>query len=161
MKKKDKFNGFKVPKTNTTKCVTHIYGMIKEANPTLLERDDVKKAFNDFVDCLSKYEDKLVSSIPRKGYKYNNGIKIINNNENNCIQNIKFLSLEFTHCMEYETKKVECMNIINVYIPLYELIKHDVIPYMEMKHWEINSKNEVEYYHNRIEKQEELITFYE
>ena len=58
--KKDKFNNFTIPPRNTTtysKTVKHIYDMIHEAAPQLLERADVRDAFNTFVEFLKKYND--------------------------------------------------------------------------------------------------------
>ena len=166
--KVDKYKGFKVPaKTGpkSTKCVTHIYDMIKEAAPALLDRDDVRTAFNNFVDCLRKYDDTLESWAPVKYNKYNTGIKI---NEKDTYSYLKGLSCRFKY--EYDTWKntelkkqlVDDSNdIVNTYRPLYDLIKRDVVPYMETKHWENKSKKDIEYYHNQMEKLETAIKGYE
>ena len=77
--KVDKYNGFKVPARtgpSSTRCVNHIYDMIKEAAPTLLERDDVRTAFNNFVECLRKYDTEIESWVPPKYNRYSIGIKI-------------------------------------------------------------------------------------
>ena len=162
MPKKDRYNGFKVPSKNgpkQTQCVTHIYGMMKEANPLLLESPDVKKAFNDFVDCLLKYESLESFNIKRN--KYLTGIKI--DNEKSCIENVTYLNCKFDceYRSDIDRLMKESLNIINSYIPLYELIKRDVIPYMEIKQWEIQSKKEIEYCHRMIQKEEDSIKTFE
>ena len=79
--KVDKYNGFKVPaKSRTsTKWAIHIYDMIKEAKPTLLENEPVKDAYNKLIECLIKYEGTIESWIPTKYHKYAVGIKPRNN----------------------------------------------------------------------------------
>ena len=82
--KVDKYNGFKVPARtgpSSTRCVNHIYDMIKEAAPTLLERDDVRTAFNNFVECLRKYDTEIESWVPPKYNRYSIGIKIDETNK--------------------------------------------------------------------------------
>lgn len=165
----NKYNGFNVYSKSGhkgTKCTIHIYDMIKEANPELLGKDNVKKAFNDFVDCLKKY-DTLESYSP-KNKRYIKGIKIVENTENTCFDNFKDINCRFTYennryrDSEINAKlKKDCFDIINSYIPLYELIKRDVVPYMELKQWEIQSKKEIQKYHNLIEKEENIIIDYQ
>jgi len=163
-KRKDKYDGFKVPPKKgpaATKCATYIYQMIKEANPKLLN-EDVKKAFNNFVECLLKY-DNLYSWT---GRKYRDGIKIVENNEMTCVINLKSINCRFSYDHEYsmELKKkliMESCDVINHYIPLYDLIKRDVVPFMEIKQWEITSKIEIERYHKAIEREEKTITYFE
>ena len=166
--KVDKYNGFKVPpKTGpkSTRCVIHIYDMIKEAAPTLLERDDVRTAFNNFVDCLRKYDDTFESWIPPKYNKYITGIKII---ENDKYSLLKGLTGRFKY--DYNSYSKDDINmmlitnsndIINAYRPLYELIKRDVIPYMEITEWQIKSKKDINYYHKQMEKMERDIKSHE
>ena len=75
--KVEKYNGFKVnTRMQSTRCIPHIYEMMKSANPTLLEREDVKKAFNDFVEFLIKYNDSFESTKPTKHNKYTSGVKL-------------------------------------------------------------------------------------
>ena len=74
--KVDKYNGFKVPdkKIKTTRWAIHVYNMIKEARLDLLQREDVRTAYNNLIDCLRKYDGLLESYIPSKYSKYNSGI---------------------------------------------------------------------------------------
>ena len=164
----DKYNGFKVPPKSgprSTRCVNHIYDMIKEAAPTLLERDDVRTAFNNFVECLRKYDTELESWIPPKYNRYSIGIKI---DETNKYSNLKGLPCRFKN--EYSAynnpdikKKLtdDIIIILNAYKPLYELIKRNVVPYMEVKEWELKSKKDIDIYHKYMEKLERDVKTYE
>lgn len=166
--KVDKYNGFKVPPKSgprSTRCVNHIYDMIKEAAPTLLERDDVRTAFNNFVDCLRKYDTEIESWVPPKYNRYSMGIKI---DENNKYSHLKGLNCRFKN--EYsaynnpDIKKTltnDTNVILNTYKPLYELIKRNVVPYMEIKDWELKSKKDIDVYHKYMEKLERDIKTYE
>ena len=168
-KKPDKYNGFHVYSKSgdkSTRCTAHIYDMIKEANSELLTREDVKKAFNDFVACLKKH-DKL-ESYSSKVTRFIIGIKILENTEKNCFQNVKNLNCRFTYENDrYRDSEIkaqlmkECADVIDSYIPLYDLIKRDVVPYMEFKQWEIQSKKDIEMYHRLIEREETVITNYQ
>jgi hypothetical protein len=166
--KKDKYNNFKVPSRtgpSSTRGIHHIYDMIKEAAPTLLQRDDVRNAFNNYVDCLRKYDGTLTSWSPSRGSKYDAGIKIYEKDNNS---HLKGLLCRFNY--EYDSwKSIDIKNklrdesndILNAYKPLYDLIKRDVVPYMEIKQWELKSKKDIEMYHNYIEKLEKDIKTYE
>lgn len=159
--KVDKYKGFKVNTyMQSTRCIPHIYEMMKEANPTLLEQEDVKKAFNNFVEFLIKYNDVIQSTKPTKRNKYNTGVKL--NIEKDYLTELNFHRVYY-HCVtELKYTFDECRNhFLTYYTPLYELIKRDVIPYMEIKDWEITSKNRLEYYHHLIENEETLIKQYE
>jgi hypothetical protein len=139
--------------------------MIKEAAPTLLESDDVRTAFNNFVDCLRKYDDTLESWVPPKYSKYDSGIML---NEKDKYSYLKGLPCRFKG--EYEswrntdTKKKmmdDANDVLSTYRPLYDLIKRDIVPYMEIKHWELKSKKDIECYHRSMEKLENDIKVYE
>ena len=166
--KVDKYNGFKVPpKTGprSTRCVNHIYDMIKEAAPTLLERDDIRTAFNNFVDCLRKYDDTFESWAPPKYNKYTTGVKIIENDKYSLLKGLTGrFKKEYDSWKDVDLKKklLDDSNIIlNAYRPLYELIKRDVVPYMDIKQWELKSKKDIDVYHKYMEKLERDIKTYE
>ena len=172
--KPDKYNGFKVPsKTGPkqTKCVVHIYNMIKEANPLLLDNPDVKKTFNDFVDCLLKYDmiESHTSAYDKSsnGINSSNGIRLVEHTKELCTQNLKRLNCKFNYEYtglkgELKTKMIEdSFDIVNCYVPLYELIKRDVVPHMELKNWKVKSKKDIEFYHKLIEREEAIIKNYE
>lgn len=161
--KVEKYNGFKVnTRMQSTRCIPHIYEMMKSANPTLLEREDVKKAFNDFVEFLIKYNDSFQSTKPTKHNKYTTGVKLKIKKDYLAELNFRFIYPQQSWNSESIKKFDECSNeFLKYYTPLYDLIKRDVIPYMEIKDWEIKSKNMIEYYHRLIEREEVDIKRYE
>jgi len=162
--KVDKYNGFKVmTRMQSTRSIPHIYEMMKAANPTLLEREDVKKAFNDFVEFLIKYDDSFQSTKPTKHNKYTTGVKLNIGKDYLAELNFRFIYPQnIMWSPELTNKFDEYSNeFLTYYTPLYELIKRDVIPYMEIKDWEIKSKNMIEYFHRLIEREETYIKQYE
>lgn len=179
--KKDKFNNFNIPPRSTTsysKSVKHIYDMINEAAPHLLERDDVRNAFNNYVEFLKKYNDILESWSNGVKYKYGSGVKIT---DEYCVTSLNcriayssdkwtpaFIKDVEARWLQHKNDKpifnvqvkiviMDSHDIINAYKPLYDLIKRDVVPYMEIKDWEIKSKRNIEYLHSLIEKDEQII----
>jgi hypothetical protein len=174
--KPDKYNGFKVPskgnRHKATPWARFIYDMIQEAKPDLLAREDVKVAYNNLVECLSKYETDdtqgegdygLRSWIPSKHSKYRMGIKpeeygssrglpfSYNNNYYKDVLNV---------AIRERTTNIYT-DIHNTYKVLYDLIKRDVVPYMEIKEWENTSKKTVQNYHSYMERLENEIKHYE
>ena len=158
-KSKDKYNGFAVPPLTRppTRWTRHIYDMISEGAPALLKRDDVKKAYNDLVECLNTYAGQLESWKPAKYARYTSGIK-----PDNSTYTI-FGSLPVRFLNEYDAwnkpdikKKMQedAVIIKEKYSVLYELIKRDVVHYMEKKQHENSSRKTLEYYHAMIEKME-------
>jgi hypothetical protein len=162
--KPDRYNGFKVPPKvdlSSTSCTNHIYSIIKEAAPVLLDRDDVRTAFNNFVDCLSKYDDVIESWIPCSWNKYHSGINIKCDSTNPC-DKICYINCRFdTGNSDYEYGRLNlneiANDILNTYKPLYDLIKRDVVPYMEIKHWEIENKSRINCYIRLIKNKEKKI----
>ncbi len=165
--KKDKYSGFTVPnKTSRLRACCHIFEMIKEANPDLLDREDVKKAYNDFVACCDKY-DTLDSWIPSKSYKYIQNIKLEPESDN---QYYIFRGLNFKWTNMYNNWNIPILRqeiidntntIINSYTILYDLIKRDVVPYMERKEWERTKDKTIEGYNNQIARYEDNIKEFE
>jgi hypothetical protein len=164
--KVDKYNGFKVPpKSRTsTKWAIHIYDMIKEAKPTLLENEAVKDAYNKLIECLIKYEGTIESWVPTKYQKYVSGIKP-RNDSYGFMQN---LPVRWNYSWQQQNDpiirqeiKEKSQDILTTYTVLYDLIKRDVVPYMELKEHDSKSKKEIEYYHRCMEKLENDIKVYE
>ena len=169
-KKVDKYNGFNVPSkfNRTARWCTHIYTMIKETRQD--KRDDVCTAYNNLVDCLNKYKDSYVSIRFRPNMKYHVNIRIKSSNP-----------LLLTHTTDYNDDdwdmepgwwiikedfntaegllKIQACHadIMNTYAPLYELIKRDVIPYMEMKSYEQSKSIKSKYYRSRMKSLESVI----
>ncbi len=166
-KKKDKYNGFTVPnKTDPLRACNHMYEMIKEAAPDLLNREDVKKAYNDFVAMCRTY-DRLESWIPSKSYKYRQNIKLDNKyaHEYYVFKGLNFRWPNLYNIMNNPVTKEDIINdtnkILNSYIVLYDLIKRDVVPYMERKEWERTKDKDIEEINNQIARCEESIKAYE
>jgi len=167
--KVDKYNGFKVPdrKTPSTRWAIYLYDMIKEAKPDLLKREDVRNEYNNLVTCLRKYDGFIESSIPSKYYKYNSkwidiidkGVTVLSGSPFRWIHDNAYNNPQRN---VYSEKKTEFnTEIKQVYAPLYELIKCDIIPYMELKQHEITSKSQIERYHYQMGKVERTIKLYE
>ena len=168
--KVDKYNGFKVPdkKILSTRWTIHVYDMIKEARLELLQREDIRTAYNNLIDCLRKYDGLLESYIPSKSSKYNsgidfdyiaNGVAIFNCHPFRWIPNSNYADSQRDENIK---KKIEfIVEIEKVYTPLFDLIKRDVIPYMELKQHEINSKYTTQRLHYQMEKVERSIKIYE
>jgi hypothetical protein len=163
--KVDKYNGFAVPpRTRATSCgCIHIYEMMKEANPTLLEREDVKAAFNDLVACFDSLPGEIQTWNTPKYNRYN-PLTIMY--KKSTYEYALFGSLPITFSFPYDqwkspeykkrSQEVQAL-IMPKYEALYNLIKRDVIPYMETKQHEIRSKSQIESYHAGIDKYERLI----
>lgn len=167
--KVDKYNGFKVPTRTrkSTKWTIYIYDLIKEAKPELLLVDAVKDAYNNLVECLIKYENVLESRPPTKYYRYSkegNGIIL----RNSYYSDLMGIPARFTYTWEEnrdpvikEQIKKDSKDITGTYTILFELIKRDIVPYMEKKDHENKSKKDIEYYQIQMEKLEKQIKDYE
>lgn len=171
--KVDKFNGFKVParssaRHKSTPWAYHVYDIIKEAKPALLEREDVKVAYNNFVECLLKYEETdpnyrdygLTSWVPSKNYRYTMGIKPDGkvSSYGSYITDLPFRVSYIQYGVDRgrdetirEKTRKAYEDVINVYTILYDLIKRDVVPFIEIKAWEVSSKDTVNGYHRYME----------
>lgn len=167
--KVDKYNGFKVPvrTRKSTKWAIYLYDMIKEAKPELLSVDLVKDAYNNLVDCLIKYENTLETWTPSKYNKYGkdgNGI-ILKREYYSDLMGIpgrwQYTWQQQNDPIIKEQTKKDSKEITDSYTVLYELIKRDIVPYMEVKNHEIKSKKDIEYYHTQMEKLERDIKMYE
>lgn len=165
-KSKDKYNGFVVPPSTraTSRYARHIYDLMKEGTPELLEREDVKKAYNDFVACLDSYTGRIESWGTTKYYRYTSGIKPDSNGYSVFgSQPIRFVN-EYNAWNNPDLKKQmqdDSVVIKAKYAALYELIKRDLVHYMERKNHEITSRKTLEYYHKSIDAREKNIKTYE
>lgn len=169
VEKPEKNHGFKVPPKNgrnkSIRWCYHVYHMIEEAAPTLLKDENVKNAYNNVIDCCMKYEGRLDTWIPAKYHKYSHGIKpetsttygyfkgmtLRFNNEYDAYHNANLKQ-------EFKTISEEILKTYNV---LYDLIKRNVVNYMEIKAHEEKGKKDIEYYHRAMEKLERDIKAYE
>ena len=166
-KKVDKYNGFNVP-SRTARWCTHIYTMIKETRQD--KRDDVRTAYNNLVDCVNKYKDSYVSVRVRPYMKYQINIRIkpsdplflthttYYNDDDWDMEPGWWIIQEDFNTAEGLIKIKACLtDIMNTYAPLYELIKRDVIPYMEMKSYERVRSLKSKYYRSRMKSLESVI----
>jgi hypothetical protein len=169
-KKIDKYNGFNVPSKfhRTARWCTHIYTIIKEARQD--KRDDVRIAFNNLVECLNKYKNSYVTSRIRPNMKYHLNIRIKSsdplllthitdyNNDDWDMEPGWWVIKEDFDTAEGLLKIQACrVDIMNTYAPLYELIKRDVIPYMELKSYEQSKSIKSKYYRSRMKSLEIVI----
>ena len=167
--KVDKYNGFKVPTRTrkSTRWAIYLYDMIKEAKPDLLSLELVKDAYNNLIDCLAKFENTLETWTPSKYYKYGkdgNGIVL----KRDYYSDLMGIPGKWNYTWEQqrdtiikEQMKKDSKEITDAYTVLYEHIKRDIVPYMELKQHENRSKKDIEYYHNQMEKLERDIKVYE
>jgi len=157
-KKQIKNKGFNVPsKSNAptaTKWASYVFNMIKEAAPHLLEREDVKTAYNHFVDTLIQNSTNFRTTCPT-GYEkyYSTYIKIKDYHSIPMYLDYRYNIQGVNESQRMKEKEA----IFNSYIPLYELIKRDVIPYMDGKIHEMRKKRYTVIYHKRMEKIEKKI----
>jgi len=168
----DKYNGFKVPSKfdRTARWCIQIYTLIKEARQELLQREDVRTAYNNLVDCLNKYKGSYVSVRLRPYMKYCSYIRIkpsdplvvthiLYDDDGGWDEEIGWWTIEEDfNTVEGQRKIQACReDIMNTYGPLYELIKRDVIPYMEIKTHERLKSLKCKYYTSRMKKLESII----
>jgi len=114
--------------TTTRFWPIHIYAMMKEASPALLEREDVIDAYNHFVECIDTYNGTIYTLLPSSRVRY--ALTTIKVNKRELVY-AKLLRIT-TKSFAQQEKEMED-NIYTAYYPLYELIKRDVVPYMEKK----------------------------
>ena len=165
--KVDKYNGFKVPdkKIPSTRWASYVYNMITEAKPSLLQMDDVRTTYNKMVECLRKYGGLLESYIPTKYYKYHNSRIYLDDNIFDC-HVFRWISDNYDYNNprpnENRKKKLEfIVEFADVYTLFFNLIRRDIIPYMELKQHEINSKQQIERCHYQMKRVENNIKMYE
>ena len=156
-KKKEKNMGFNVPKKtieNTSNLWgIYIFNIMKEASPKLLTRDDVKIAYNNLIEYLINcpINFKITVSFKRKTNKYSTTHMIISD-----ISNIP-LNYDYTQRFKSPCKEIENenLNILKLYNSLYELIKDDVIPFMERQEKEQYKIKMTNCYRKKMDKIEE------
>ena len=124
--KKKKKKVWNVPKANSTqKWAYHVYKMICESG---LEGDDVRDAYNQFVDCLLGHNLNIRTSIPRAREKYEIGIELSPN-----INAPRHGIRDYIHLaprVPYELGQDILRSIYDAYHALFLLIEGTVVPYM-------------------------------
>jgi hypothetical protein len=113
----------------------HVHAMIKEANRELLKNEAVINAYNQFVECLLKHSDNLVTRVPYPAEKYAYGIEVAIH-ETNLLRSVNSKN-NITIRRRYDDFKPEIIHeVYTVYQVLYHLIKDDVVPYMNKTYQE-------------------------
>lgn len=131
----------------------YIYNLIKGANKQLLKNEDICLAYNTFVDCLEKNSTHFYTFYPYK--KYKSGFTLNNN-----INAIYGIPGRYVYNPTSELKT--CLDdILNSYLPLYNMVKDEVIPYMEKKYAEVCTKKEIKIIKREISKYEKKIKKYQ
>ena len=120
----------------STRWMRHVYEMMVEANVTIT--DEIIHAYNNVVKCLKKYT-QMSTSTPLKSLRYQDGIELIPSEHS-----IRGIFMHFDYTIPYNTRKVICQEIMEIYIPLYELIKDTVVPFMRNKHLHLNAVKQLE-----------------
>jgi hypothetical protein len=115
-----------VPKAQSTqKWAYHVYTMIRESG---LDREDVRDAYNRFVDCLLGHNLQIRTSIPWAREKYEMGIELSPN-----IDASRHGIRDYVHIaprVPYELGQVIFRSIYDAYHVLFLLIEGTVVPYM-------------------------------
>jgi len=129
-------NPRKSPKS--TLWARHVYLIIKEMAPALLEKEEVIVAFNNFVDCLAKYDHILETHIPGKRMKYRQGIiydtlTIKRYSDGTIPGEFKNADDIWRHPEIKEEHNRILEDIKQGYKPLYDLIKRDIVPKVEIE----------------------------
>lgn len=152
-------DSWNVPNMNhsTGKWAFYIYRMMYEANKDLCKRDDIRDAYNHLVEVLESSHKVIVRDVMH--IDYYNGIKI----ENSSFLPEGSVTINKLHCCSCfcrcgckcgcggSTDKLpyykmsEYLAVLDAYHPLYELIKADVIPYMERKYEIIKNTRELKF----------------
>ena len=130
----------------------HIYTMIRECDKALLQREDMRDAFNHLVHILLEHNEIIQSSAPYKFQRYTHGISVVNDNvvcySNNNIRG-------YVQYLPHVTREqyVESLNAIyTAYQPLYVLLHDTVVPFMEQKYRELCKKRDLKIYQRARDK---------
>jgi hypothetical protein len=106
----------------------HIYTIIKECNPAFLQRTDIHAAYHHLMEGLLLYTPRIMRSYePYTNDKYHKGIHI------QVIEELIGESISANNIVLRQEFQVAAIDIMARYSALYNLIKHEVVPYMERK----------------------------
>lgn len=115
----------------------HIYTIIKECNPTFLQRTDIHQAYHHLMEGLVSYIPRTMrSGEPYIRDRYHQGIHI------QVIEELITEAIAAQHNASRQEFKVAALDIMARYSALYDLIKHEVVPYMERKSREAKVEKE-------------------
>jgi hypothetical protein len=131
----------------------HIHKIIKEAKPALLNDPRIILAFNHLVDVLLQHNAHIITTFGVAHYtKYTSGINItdVESLKTGCrvrLNSVFFdkdnhryvIRSEYYGRHEIKTPEQQVMeqtiyeDVLKAYLPLFDLIKQDVIPFMEQQ----------------------------
>lgn len=125
----------------------HIHTIIKECNPALLQRTDIHEAYQHLMEGLLLYAPRIMRSYePYKDNKYNRGIHI------QVIEELIGESISTHNGVTRQEFKAAATDIMARYSVLYELIKHEVVPYMERKNRELVMAKDTKHYTDKLKR---------
>ena len=116
----------------STRWARHVYEMMIEAAIPIT--DEIIHAFNNLIKCLKKYS-YISTSSPQKSERYTRGIQLIQLDNR-----IEAIHLHFDYNITYEVRQSVCIDIMDTYFDLFNLIK-DIIPFMKKKHEHVTTVN--------------------
>ena len=115
----------------------NIYTIIKECNPTFLQRTDIHQAYHHLMEGLVSYTPRIMrSGEPYIGDRYHQGIHI------QVIEELITEAISAQHNASRQEFKVAALDIMARYSALHTLIQHEVVPYMERKSREAKVEKE-------------------
>lgn len=146
----------------------HLHRMMKEANPTLLQRADVVDAFNGLVEVLLKHQSHILSRAPHHRMKYNADsplhsmcmvkMNCVSRNEETGRVRIAFPyhlpgGFDYKRTTPHTAEEnVIQQEIMTAYHALFVLIRADVLPYMNQKEKEAKRKEKKKMIENIVKK---------
>lgn len=116
----------------------HIYLLLKELCPHLLEQEPVITAFNAFITCLLKYRGQFQTYKPSTSNKYEACINVhyiditYSTNRIYTLKALRGIPHRF-HGISQEQEQEISSDIYQHYSVLYEVMKRDIVPAMERK----------------------------
>ena len=135
----------------STMWTHHLHHLMKEANPALLKREDVIRAFNRLVDVLVEHQTHVYTISPNLSNRYEENtvipdmskthkeLSIVCHVEMNSVYRDPGTGRMVIHRRYYRphapipTKEEFHISkqILDAYLPLLDLIRGDILPYME------------------------------
>lgn len=138
----------------------HLHRLMKEANPALLKREDVIRAFNRLVEVLLEHQSHVYTIHPSTNDKYKEETILPNimkphkelyyvcRIHMNCvIHNAQTgrtaIRDRYYYCADVSPTEEEqriSKQILDAYLPLLDLIREDILPYMRHRYAQTENK---------------------
>jgi hypothetical protein len=140
----------------------HIYLLLKELCPHLLEQEPVITAFNAFISCLLKYRGQFQTYKPSPSSKYEACVNVqyidvtYSTNRIYTLKALRGLPHRFHGISQNQEQEISS-DIYQHYSVLYEWIKRDLVPAMERKAHAIRTEQYMKYASKRIAQFDEQI----